>query len=179
MTLQLHDITHAFGDHTVLRNIEVSASAGRITTLVGPNAAGKTTLLRVASGLLEADHGTVRFQGTDLSTLNDSQRAGHVAVLSQRPRPDIPLCVGEIIALGRHGRSSRTVTRLAEQLELGSLLDRPYQSLSVGQQQRVGIARLLHQHEPGGMLVLDEPNAPLDPRHTICLLRLLRAARGR
>ena len=100
MTLQLHDITHAFGDHTVLRNIEVSASAGRITTLVGPNAAGKTTLLRVASGLLEADHGTVRFQGTDLSTLNDSQRAGHVAVLSQRPRPDIPLCVGEIIAVG-------------------------------------------------------------------------------
>ena len=176
MTLQLHDISHSYADHRVISGISATASAGRITVLVGPNAAGKTTLLRIASGLLGPDAGRVRFGTTELHAVNERERSRIIAVLPQRPRADVPLSVREIIMLGRHGRSPRGFDELADRLELSDLLGRPYQSLSVGQQQRVGIARLLHQHEPGGVLVLDEPTAPLDPRHASIQLGLLRTA---
>ena len=176
MTLQLQDITHAYATHTVLDGITASAEPGRVTVLVGPNAAGKTTLLRISAGLLHPDAGTVRYKGDDLHALNEAQRAMSVAMATQRPRSDIPLSVREIIAIGRHRRLDRSVDPIIDALELGDVLGRPYQSLSVGQQQRVGIARLLHQHERGGLLVLDEPTAPLDPRHSSCLLQLLREA---
>jgi len=141
--------------------------------LVGPNAAGKTTLLRIASGLLTPNAGVVHWRGDPVSGMSDRKRAASVSWLSQRSRQDVPLLVREVIELGRLRLGDVDSKEMLQRLEVMDLLERPYPALSVGQQQRVGLARVLHQHEPGGLIVLDEPTAPLDPRHATLAMRLL------
>ncbi|MCH2149575.1 MAG: ABC transporter ATP-binding protein [Phycisphaerales bacterium] len=173
MTLQLNGIVHSYGVRPVLHDIHASAEPGRVTVLVGPNAAGKTTLLRIASGLLAPNEGAVHWRGDLIAAMTDRKRAASVSWLSQRSRQDVPLLVREVIELGRLRLGDVDSDQLLERLELIDLLERPYPALSVGQQQRVGLARVLHQHEPGGLIVLDEPTAPLDPRHATLAMRLL------
>jgi iron complex transport system ATP-binding protein len=176
MTLLLKSISHSYGPRPVLHDIDVEAHPGRITVLIGPNAAGKTTLLRIAAGLLHADRGEVRWRGDLVYSMSDRARSASMSCLSQRPRQDVPLLVREVIELGRLRLDDADSRALVDRLELLDLLERPYPALSVGQQQRVGLARLLHQHDPGGLIVLDEPTAPLDPRHAALAMQLLREA---
>lgn len=173
MTLQLNGIAHSYDVQPVLHGIHAVAAPGRVTVLIGPNAAGKTTLLRIASGLLASDEGDVLWRGDPVSGMTDRTRAACISWLSQRSRQDVPLLVREVIELGRLRLGDADSNDLLHRLELLDLLERPYPALSVGQQQRVGLARVLHQHEPGGLIVLDEPTAPLDPRHASLAMRLL------
>ena len=144
--------------------LSVEARSGAMTALVGPNASGKTTMLRALCGVLPAD-GTVHLAGRSMTAMSMEQRAGALAFVPQRVQGDVPLTVEALVRLGRLRRPA-AVDRIEEALSalgLNELRNRPVAHLSTGQRQRVHIARALAQIDVKGVLVLDEPTAPLDP----------------
>ncbi len=144
--------------------LHARAAAGRITAVVGPNASGKTTLLNLLAGVFRPDQGRVMVGGCDLGALDAGSRASAVAMVPQRPSLDGGLTVERIVSLGRLrlGERADRVDAEIESCGLASVRGRCIGTLSVGQAQRVHVARALAQAAPGGALVLDEPTAPMD-----------------
>lgn len=173
---------------TVLEGVDAKAEPGRITVVVGANAVGKTTMLRSVAGLLRLRSGRIVLEGDDgvsveAHRLPPRARAARIALLSQRVRLPAGFGVEESVGMGRHAlpRNPRRVRDAIERFALGDLRFRSVETLSVGQQQRVGLARTMAQHEPGGVMLLDEPFAALDLRETaraVAVLRGVAAAGG-
>jgi iron complex transport system ATP-binding protein len=181
VTVELRDLAFAYGRATVLDGVTASARAGAVTAVIGPNAAGKSTLLRCATGALRPRRGTVRIDGRPPHHLRGQALAASVAYVAQRPLVSAAFTVREVVELGRYALppSRRRVEEAIERLALSDLADRPYPALSVGQQQRVALARAVAQVEPGACLVLDEPTAAMDLRHAADAFSLLRELSGR
>lgn len=154
----------------------IAPRPGRITVLIGPNGGGKTTALRLAAGLLTPDTGSVVIDGEPVHALSALQRAARIALVTQRPDVGAPFSVREVAALGRIAlqTDAQRVDRALQRVGLTALADRPYHSLSGGQQQRVAVARALAQHERGGVLLLDEAFAAVDPPEAAAIVRAVR-----
>ena len=176
MTLAASSITHRFGKTAALSGVTLAAHRGQITVLIGPNAAGKSTLLRCLSGALDPIEGTITFDGKPLAHLRRSQRAPRIAFVPQRPGVGAAFCVREVVELGRYllRPDHRRIAQAVERMQIENLLQRPFNELSVGQQQRVTIARALAQVDSTGFLVLDEPTAAMDIRHNLQTIAVLR-----
>lgn len=164
----------------VLGPLTAHAHRGEITVVVGPNASGKTTLLRAAAGMLRPQGGGVDVAGRSLHSWPSGERAAQLAFVEQAPAVDVPLSVEQVVSLGRlrlanSAESSGRIAEVIAALSLDDLRHRPLGTLSVGQRQRVHIARVLAQVDPAGVLVLDEPTAPLDPDWSCRVWALLRA----
>ncbi len=172
-----------------IRDLSFSVGAGEIFGVIGPNASGKTTLIRLLSKVLVPARGEILLAGESLPRLSRGSVARQVAVVPQAVPYDVPYSVEELVLMGRfpHApgrffesdedvREGRQAMAAAGVLELrGETLDR----LSGGERQRVMLARALCQHAP--LLVLDEPTAHLDLRHQaecVGLLRRLNRAAG-
>jgi iron complex transport system ATP-binding protein len=175
------DVTFAYTDTPVLRDLSLSLRRGEVVALLGPNGSGKSTLIRALLGHLHA-RGTIRWNDRDLSTWTRRELSRHVAYLSQSPTWEPDHRVIDALRLGRapywqlfgiestHDES--VVENVARRLDLTGLLHRYLTDLSGGQRQRVFVGRCLVQ-EPSALL-LDEPNTFLDLKHQIELGRLLR-----
>ncbi|WP_433512007.1 ABC transporter ATP-binding protein [Nonomuraea sp. CA-143628] len=164
MALVLDGVRVRQRGETWLHDIHLELSHG-MTTLVGPMAAGKTTLMRVVGGLLPPDAGRVVVNGKDVTAISVRKRS--VAFVYQQFINYPSLSVYENIASPlRMARSfpkkdmDRRVREVAEIMGIGDLLDRRPAELSGGQQQRTAIARALAR--PVDVLLLDEPLANLD-----------------
>jgi len=179
--LTARNVTFSYEHSAVLHAVDVSLNAGEVVALIGHHGAGKSTLLRCLLGQLRSS-GDIEWEAKDLLTWKNRELARRVAYLSQMPTWDIDQRVIDVLRLGRapywsaFGIESQTdaqvISRVAEKLALGALMNRPLEELSGGQRQRVFIGRCLVQ-EPIAML-LDEPNTHLDVRHQVELGRLLR-----
>ena len=166
-----------FGKRVVLHGITAEAQPGCLTAVLGPNGSGKTTLLRAMSGLQRISQGQVTLEGRDVGSMRSRDRASRVGVVPQRFRADVPFSVSEIVAMGTTDR--KAIAKALEACSLGPHAAQAFPSLSVGQQQRVVIARALAQVQPPGGLLLDEPLAALDLKHALSVLELLRERAGR
>lgn len=167
--LSAERVTFGYGKETVLRDVDLSVSAGEFVALVGPNGSGKSTLLRLVLGALEPWTGTVSLLGDRPDRVRDRGRLGYVP---QRPSlaSEVPATVHEIVSAGRlaEGRWWRPFGRLdrdavmhaLESVDLGDLARTPLNELSGGQQQRAFIARAFASDPL--LLVLDEPIAGID-----------------
>ncbi len=160
------------GSKPILRNIQFEISPGEVLAVIGPSAAGKSTLLRSMVGVWEPMSGVMRLDGSDLRHWDPERLGEHIGYLPQ----DIELfsgTVAENIARFRKGDDPELAVKaammagahpLVQQLSNG--YDTPVgemgASLSGGQRQRIGLARAMYGAP--GLLVLDEPNAHLD-RH--------------
>lgn len=154
---------------------------GRITAIVGPNACGKSTLLRGLARLLRPSAGTVLLDGADIHTLSTREVATRIGVLPQQPVAPDGITVGDLVGRGRHphqrwlrqwsAADERAVTRALEVTSLTDLVGRPVDELSGGQRQRVWIALVLAQDTD--LLLLDEPTTFLDLAHQVEVLDLL------
>lgn len=164
--LQLHNISHFFGEHQVLDAVNLVVNHGSITALVGPSGGGKTTLLRIVAGFERPSSGTVSINGAtavDGTTWVPPHKRG-VAIVPQEGALFPHLSVSENVAFGlQRRRSSATQARMAEMLELVGLPhagDLRPSELSGGMQQRVALARALATNP--ALVLLDEPFSALD-----------------
>lgn len=182
MTIEAIDLRFGFTPrHAVLDGITARAESGRVTAVVGPNAVGKTTLLRLLAGVLRPWSGGVLFLNRPLHEYPARDRAQRLAYVAQRPVVDAPFTVRDVVALGAipHGRASdaAVVDATLARCELDDVESSRFHELSVGQQQRVSLARALVQlggAGPGRALLLDEPMSAMDPRHVLHTGRILR-----
>ena len=159
----------------MLIDVSMSIPSGS-SALLGPSGSGKSTLLRLLNRLADPDAGTVRFHGTDVRELDPLELRRRVGLVPQLPAP-VPGSVAENVCFGPHlhGREvdPEEPVRLAG-LD-PSFLDRDASRLSVGEQQRVMLARTLAL-EPE-VLLLDEPTASLDAAATEAVEAALRNLR--
>jgi iron complex transport system ATP-binding protein len=181
MTLSIEHLDFSYGRWPVLRDISVAATAGRITAIIGPNAAGKSTLLRCMIGALQPARGRVLLNGYEAHRLWPRELAQHIAYVPQRSIVSAAFTVKQVVELGRYALPANIarVHDAIERLDLSDVIDRPYPALSVGQQQRVTLARAVAQLSPDGCLILDEPTAAMDLQHVASCMQLLQGlARG-
>ncbi len=179
MTLAIENLSFTYGRLSALTDVSTNVRPGALTAIIGPNAAGKSTLLRCMIGVHKPANGCVRLDGAPVHELRPHALAGRMAYVAQRASLSASFTVREVVELGRFAltRDERRIDTALRQLDLIELEHRVFQTLSVGQQQRVMLARALAQIERGGYLLLDEPTAAMDLHHVAQTARLLRSLR--
>ncbi len=176
MSLAAQRLSHRYGAIRSLEDVSAEARPGRITAIIGPNAAGKSTLLRCLFGALRPSSGQALLDGAPVHRIRARLVARRVAYVAQRPTVAAAFSVRQVVELGRYALppSRRRVDEALARLDLAEVADRPFPALSAGQQQRAGLARAVGQLAPDGHLLLDEPTSALDLRHVRDAMRLLR-----
>ena len=156
----------------MLRDVTLSIRSGS-TALVGPSGSGKSTLLRLLNRLADPDEGIVRFHGADVRELDPLELRRRVGLVPQLPAP-VPGSVAENVCFGPrlHGEEIDPEGPVLLAGLDSSFLERDASRLSVGEQQRVMLARALAL-EPE-VLLLDEPTASLDATATAAVEDALR-----
>jgi len=164
----LNNVSKSFGNLQVLKPTTVDFRTGESTVLIGPSGCGKSTLLRILVGLIDADAGTILFDGIPLTSQNIQQQRQRMGYVIQdgglfphlTARQNV-----ELLATHLSWNQDKVKARIEELAELTRLprvaLDRYPSQISGGQRQRVGIMRAL-MLDPAVML-LDEPMGALDP----------------
>ncbi len=161
--LRISALHKRFGQHAVLKGLDLGIGKGEFVCLLGPSGCGKTTLLRQIAGLDQPDAGTIFMQGRDITRLPPSRRDYGIVFQSYALFPN--LTAAENIAYGLRGRRedrARRVRELLALIDLESIEHRYPAQLSGGQQQRVALARALATSP--SLLLLDEPLSALDAR---------------
>jgi zinc transport system ATP-binding protein len=178
--VEIDDLSFAHGEVSVLEGINFTVEAGDFLGIIGPNGSGKTTLLRLILGLLSPTRGAVRLFGRSPAQLKEWGRLGYVPQKATFD-PSLPATVHEVVASGlvanlRFGRGAGAAGRarvhdVLAQVGMEAHAARRIGALSVGQQQRVLIARALVT-EPD-LLILDEPTGGVDPEAQTSFYALL------
>ena len=166
--IELLNITKKFGDLVAVNDLTLRVAQGEFFVVLGPNAAGKTTTIKVLTGLIKPNSGTVRVAGFDVQTqpLEARRRVAYV--------PDFPFLydkltpweffrfVGQLFGMPE-SRIQAQAAQLIERFNLGSYINKYVEGLSHGTRQRVAIvSALLHDPE---VFIIDEPMVGLDPHH--------------
>ncbi|HXA43948.1 MAG TPA: ABC transporter ATP-binding protein [Candidatus Angelobacter sp.] len=166
--IELDQLVKKFGDLTAVDHVSLKIARGEFFAVLGPNAAGKTTMIRLLTGLIKPTTGCARICGFDIQTqpLEARKRLAYV--------PDFPFLydkltareffrfVGQLFKLDA-ARIEKNSEELVARFHLADYVDRSLEGLSHGTRQRVAIvAALLHDPE---VFVIDEPMVGLDPQH--------------
>jgi len=166
--IELNHLVKKFGDLTAVNDISLTIQRGEFFAMLGPNAAGKTTTIKLLAGLIKPTSGCSRICGFDIQTqpLAARQRLAYV--------PDFPFLydkltaweffrfTGQLFHLDA-ARIEKNAQELVARFHLGEYADRALEGLSHGTRQRVAIvSALLHDPE---VFVIDEPMVGLDPQH--------------
>lgn len=174
-------ISLGYRGHPVIEGLELALPPGKVTAIVGPNACGKSTLLRGLARLHPLSGGRVSVDGQDIGALSRRQLARLIGVLPQSSISPDGVRVAELVGRGRFphqgwfGRHTSdddaVVMRSLEATGTADLAERRLEELSGGQRQRVWIAMVLAQETSA--VLLDEPTTYLDVTHQLELLDLL------
>ena len=179
--LRAESVSFGYDGGFTLSDASVAIAAGSLTGLLGPNGCGKTTLLKLLSGVLRPQTGRVMLGNRALTSMTRRELARHVASVPQETHPAFDYSVMEMVLMGRHphlsafqleGPADFGIAREAlEATGTGHLADRNYMTLSGGEKQRVVIASALAQSTE--VLLLDEPTASLDLGYQLDVASLL------
>ena len=137
---------------TLLDGIDLDVQAGELVAVLGPNGAGKSTLLGAVAGDFVLSAGSVSINGTPIVNFTPRNLARARAVLPQQITISFPFTVREIVTMGRgpwqDANDDAKVEAAMQRMDVASLASRTYQTLSVGEQSRVSMARVLAQDTP-------------------------------
>ena len=188
--LEARDVTLAYEARTVVEGLDLTVPDGRVTVIVGPNACGKSTLLRALGRLLRPTRGSVLLDGAELARTPTKRIAQRIGLLPQSPVAPEGISVADLVARGRQphqswwrqwsGEDEEAVAEAMLRTSVTELADRSMDELSGGQRQRAWIAMALAQGTD--ILLLDEPTTFLDIAHQVEVLDLVRrlnAEKGR
>jgi len=182
VTLRINNIACRYDAANVLENIDFSAKGGDFIGVVGPNASGKSTLLKSISKVLKPHTGVVLLNERDVYTFKSAEIAKNLAVVPQESVISFAFTALEVVLMGRTPHLNRFEMESTQDLIIAQksmeltntwyLAERPIDTLSGGEKQRIIIARALTQ-EPR-VLLLDEPTDHLDINHQIEILDLIK-----
>ncbi|HGM6364014.1 TPA: ABC transporter ATP-binding protein [Serratia marcescens] len=171
-----------YDNKIIADDLNVAIPDGAFTVIVGPNACGKSTLLRALCRLLKPSAGEVMLDGKNISSFATKALARELGLLPQTSIAPDSITVADLVSRGRYPHQSllkqwtqadkQAVEAAMAATNVGQLADRSVDELSGGQRQRVWVAMALAQQTP--LLLLDEPTTYLDIAHQIELLDLFR-----
>jgi len=174
--LELRDVSFRYpGDRLIVDELSFAIGNSEFIGLLGANGSGKSTILKLASGMLHQTSGTIKLWDKPLTTYRNKDRAKLLCYFPQHLDVNVPFTVREIVGMGLYPYDippQMTVDEAMEMVGLGEKAETYVTNLSGGERRRVFIAMTLIQG--AGLLLLDEPLANLDIRYQIEFLRLLR-----
>ncbi|MFJ5955971.1 ABC transporter ATP-binding protein [Paenarthrobacter sp. NPDC092416] len=180
--LHTEALTIGYEQRIISENLNVRIPEGQFTVIVGPNACGKSTLLRALARLIKPRSGHVLLDGKSVTSLPAKELARRLGLLPQSSIAPDGITVADLVARGRYPHQKllrqwseadeAAVVEAMEATGVESLSGRLVDELSGGQRQRVWVAMVLAQQTP--LLLLDEPTTFLDIAHQIELLELCR-----
>lgn len=178
--LHVESATIGYDKRVISRGLSLAIPDESFTVIVGPNACGKSTLLRGLSRLLKPSAGQVVLDGADINSYKTKEAARRVGLLPQASIAPDGITVADLVARGRYPHQGfmrhwteadeQAVARAMDQTAVTDLSGRLVDELSGGQRQRVWVAMALAQHTD--ILLLDEPTTFLDIAHQIELMEL-------
>ncbi|MCZ4121329.1 ABC transporter ATP-binding protein [Streptomyces sp. H39-S7] len=179
--LSTHGLDLRYGDRTVIGGLDLVLPGGAVTAIVGPNACGKSTLLRGLTRLLPPAAGSVALDGADIHRMPARALARRMGLLPQQPVTPDAITVEALVRLGRYphqrllspwsATDQAAVDEALDRTGTTELRNQHVDQLSGGQRQRAWIALALAQDTE--LLLLDEPTTFLDLRHQLDVLDLV------
>lgn len=179
--IELNNISYAYDDKQVLKNIDLTIEKGRFLGLVGPNGGGKTTLIKIILGLIQPDEGTIRLLNQPIDEFDDWNHIGFVSQKANSFNKGFPATIYEVVSMGLTAKlgyfsflkraDKQKIIDTINLVGMGDYLNRNIGDLSGGQQQRVFIARALVSDPE--LLILDEPTVGLDYKYAEEFYKLL------
>lgn len=180
--LRAEDVTIQYDNRVISQNLSIEIPDHSFTVIIGPNACGKSTLLRTLSNLLKPSVGHVLLDGKKITKYKSKEVAKKLGLLPQASTAPDGITVANLVAHGRYPYQNliqqwtesdeQAVLKAMDLTNTTDLANRYVDELSGGQRQRVWIAMLLAQQTP--LLLLDEPTTYLDIAHQIDLLELFK-----
>lgn len=171
----------AYDDTLIVKELNMQIPHGKVTSIIGPNGCGKSTVLKAVGRILKPKCGMVYLDGDDIRNLSTKEVAKKMAILPQTPTAPSGLTVSELVAYGRFPHQKgfgkltpedkKIVKWALEVTKLRGFENREVDTLSGGQRQRVWIAMALAQQTD--LILLDEPTTYLDLAHQLEVLSLL------
>ena len=162
--IEIRDVTKSFGDHQILKKINLEVETGEFLVLVGPSGCGKSTLLRSLAGLEKIDSGEIRVDGQVINDVEPQNRNIAMVFQSYALYPHMNVFENMAFALRLQKRPTDEITKrvheISELLQITALLQRKPKELSGGQRQRVALGRALTRKSP--VILFDEPLSNLD-----------------
>jgi len=176
--IELERVTRSFGEIRAVDHLDVTIPAGSVAVLLGPNGAGKTTTVRLVTGALTPDAGTVTVLGLDPARSGDEVRQ-RVGIVPPKPALYDQLTGEENLSFAAeiYGVPRDRIHGAADRFGIGHALSQRVGGYSTGMRTRIALARAV-LHDPD-VLLLDEPTAGLDPESARAVLELIRELAGR
>ena len=183
---EVRDVTFAYGDETVLRDVSLAVAPGRIVQIAGRSGSGKSTLCKLLMRFWDATSGEISISGTDIRRVNTVSLRDVEGYMTQETHL-FTGTIGGNIRLGRPAASDAEVMEACRKASIDDLIERLPQglatpvgelgeTLSGGERQRIGLARVFLHDAP--FMLLDEPTSNLDSLNEAAVLRALKAARA-
>ncbi|HDK7139406.1 TPA: ABC transporter ATP-binding protein [Clostridium botulinum] len=180
-SIETKNLDIAYEDTLIVKELNMQIPKGKITSIIGANGCGKSTILKAVGRILKPKTGVVHLSGQDISKLSTKEIAKKMAILPQNPTAPSGLTVSELVAYGRfpHQKGFGNLTKEDKKIvkwalaatKLSEFERREVDTLSGGQRQRVWIAMALAQQTD--LILLDEPTTYLDLAHQLEVLKLL------
>jgi iron complex transport system ATP-binding protein len=179
--LSAKGVRFRYREREVLAGVDLDVREGEVAILLGPNGVGKSTLLKIFSGLLSPGSGEVTLIGRPPAAYGRLEMARLLSVVGQDPPVDFPMSVEEYVGLGRFphqgffgGMTGEDREQLERALDMSELLDlrvRGLGEISAGERQRAAVARAVCQGAK--VMLLDEPTAFLDIYHRVAFYEIV------
>ena len=180
-SIETKNVNISYGNVDIVENLNLEIPKGKITTIIGANGCGKSTILKTIARIISAKSGDIYINSKNIKTQKSKEIAKTMAVLPQNPQAPNGLTVEELIAYGRFPHKNGFKTDKNEDKEIVDwalkstgiyeFKNRKIEDLSGGQRQRAWIAMALAQKTD--ILLLDEPTTYLDLAHQLEVLEVL------
>ncbi len=180
MKLKIAGLQFSYNSHPVLEDVNFDLKRGEMLTIIGPNASGKTTLLKCITNILKPRKGSIFIDDRSLDGLSMREIARKIGHVPQSGTESFPTTVFDTVLMGRkpHGgwkpsdKDIEMVSKTIERLGLQKIAMRNIGEISGGQRQKVLIARAVAQNPE--ILLLDEPTSSLDLKHQLEVLEVVK-----
>jgi len=171
--LKISNLSFSWGDHQVLKDINLDINSNELIAILGVNGAGKSTLIKCINGILKPNSGSINILESEIDKMDILEVAKRVSYVPQNVQTNFPMDVFDVVLLGRRPHINWKISqedrdKVSTTLRMLSLEDfafRRFDKLSGGEKQRVVIAKAIAQ-DPN-LYLFDEPTSDLDLWHQI------------